>query len=249
MQSPNWSVGSIATIIKTDSGTTTHLLQIANSALYGGTARIGEVDRAVARIGIVNTRNIVTAHALRSMFVTPSQLLAALMRRTWERSARLAAVSAVLAKHISKEPPERAMLAGLLQDIGVLPILNVLKRCHRQLPDEGPVVDAVDRYASAIGTILLTHWGFEPEMVEVARSRGDWFRDPGPKPDLADLVLVARLHTGGVWGGDRDPPDPRQVPAFAKLPVRELRDDSSLQILRDEEQAIREILLVPGVEH
>ena len=248
MRSPNWSVSSIASIIKSDPSTTTHLLQIANSALYGGASRISEIERAIARIGINSTRDIVMANALRSMFVTQSQMLAAIMQRTWKRSARLAAVSAVLARQVSRQSPEHAMLAGLLQDIGVLPILNVLKRHHRQLPNESVAQNAVERFASAVGTILLTRWGFDAEMIEVAKSRRDWLRNPGPKADLADLVLVARLHAGAVWGSDGELPRPDEVPAFAKLPLGEVCEDSSLKVLRDEEPAIRDVLLVLGVE-
>ena len=246
MGNRNWSMGSIAAIIRSDPGTTTHLLKVANSALYSGASKMHEVEQAITRIGINTTRILVMEHALRSMFVTRSQMLMSLMRRIWERSTRLAALSAVLARTLSNESPQRAMLAGLLQDIGALPILNVLKRYHHQLPDEAPVINAVDRFAAAVGTILLTRWGFDQDMIEVARSRRDWFRDSGPQPDLADLVLIARLHGGAVWGNDGEQPKLDEVPGFSKLPLGELCEDASLRILRDEEQAVNDVLLMFG---
>jgi HD-like signal output (HDOD) protein len=248
LQNSNWSVGSIARIIKQDPGTTTHLLKISNSALYSGATKIGDVEQAIVRIGIDSTRNLVTAHTLRSMFVTPSPMLAALMRRAWQRSARLASICAVLSRQVSKISPERAMLAGLLQDIGALPILNVLKRHHEQLRNEVPVVRALERFAAPVGTILLTHWGFEEDMIEVARSRRDWSRDPEPKADLADLVLIARLHAGAVWRDDGEHPRLDQVPAFSKFSLGELGEDSSLLLLHDQEQAIEDVLGVLGVK-
>lgn len=246
MQNPNWSVGSIASIIRRDPGTTTYLLRIANSALYSGASRITEIENAIVRIGIESTRNLVVAHTTRSMFETRSPVLGALMHRAWIRSARLASVTAVLARHVSARLQERAMLAGLLQDIGVLPILSVLNRHHEQLTGATPALAAIERFAAAVGTILLTRWGFEDDIVEVARSRRNWRRDPGPKADLADLVLIARLHAGTVWGSEGEEPRLEEVPAYAKLPLGELRNDGSLRMLRDNETAIHNVLEALG---
>ena len=170
------------------------------------------------------------------------------MRRTWQTSARLAALSVVLARHCPHFSPERALLAGLLQDIGVLPILNVLNKFHDQLTDEAQVYRAVDRYAAQVGMVLLKQWEFEPDMVEVARSRGDWHRDPQPTPDMADLVLIARLHSNIVWGNDEELPAMDTVPAFSKLPLGELRPDSSLECLHEEEAAVKDLMQVLGVK-
>jgi HD-like signal output (HDOD) protein len=248
MASPNWSVSTIAAIIKGDPGTTTYLLQMANSAMYAGVTRIRDVEMAITRIGIHSTRSLVMGHALRSMYVTRSPILGALMRQTWQTSARLAALSAVLARKLSRLSPERALLAGLLQDIGVLPILNVLKEYQDQLDNEAQVAGAVERYTPQVGMVLLKHWGFEPDMVEVARSRGDWNRDPQPTADLADLVLLARLHDEIVQGRIEGLPRIDQVPAFTKFALGGLCPDSSLEFLHEEAESVKDVMRALGVE-
>jgi HD-like signal output (HDOD) protein len=249
MSSPNWSMRTIATIIKSDLGTTTHLLRVANSSLYGGTTPVRQVEQAIARLGINTTRHLVMAHAVRSTFVTRSALLATLMQRTWRSSTRLAALSGVLAKHCSNLRSESATLAGLLQDIGVLPILNVLNRYHEQLSNETQVMSAIDKFAPPVGTILLTRWGFEADMVEVARSRGNWLRNPQPSADLADVVLVARLHAN-ITSGNQAENWPRidAVPASAKLALGNLRPDGSIALLHDEEASIDELMNSLGAD-
>ncbi len=243
MASPNWSMRTIATIIRSDLGTTTYVLQVANSPLYAGATPARQVEQAIARLGINTTRNLVMAHAVRSTFVTRSALLTSLMQRTWASSTRLAALSGVLAKHCSSFRPETATLAGLLQDIGVLPILNVLNRYHEQLTNEAVVVSAIDKFAPSVGTILLTRWGFDADMIEVARSRGNWLRNPQPTADLADVVLVARLHAEITSGGEtQQSPRIDVVPAFAKLPIGALRPDGSIALLHDEEATINELM-------
>jgi HD-like signal output (HDOD) protein len=243
MASPNWSMRTIAAIIKSDVGTTTYLLRVANSPLYAGGTPARQVEQAIARLGINSTRHLVMAHAVRSSFVTRSALLTALMQRTWQSSTRLAALSGVLAKHCSSFRPESATLAGLLQDIGVLPILNVLNRYHEQLSNEDQVLRAIDKFAPPVGTILLTRWGFDADMVEVARSRGNWFRDPQPAAELADVVLVARLHANIVSGNEsQHSPRIDAVPAFNKLPLGGLEPDGSVTLLHDERAAIDDLM-------
>jgi HD-like signal output (HDOD) protein len=249
MASPNWSMRTIAAIIKSDLGTTTYLLRVANSPLYAGTGPARQVEQAIARLGINSTRHLVMAHAVRSTFVTRSALLTSLMQRTWQTSTRLAALSGVLAKHCSSFRPESATLAGLLQDIGVLPILHVLNRYHAQLSNEDQVLRAIDKFAPSVGTILLTRWGFEPEMVEVARSRGNWLRNPQAAADLADVVLVARLHANIVSGQAEQSPRVDAVPAFNKLPLGDLAPDGSVALLHDEQAAIDDLMSSLGTDH
>ena len=248
MANPNWSISTIAAIIKGDPSTTTYLLQMANSALYAGVEPIREVERAISRIGMDNTRNLIMAHTLRSMYVTRSKLLAKLMQKTWKTSARLAALTAVLARQCPRMSPERALLAGLLQDIGVLPVLNVLNRYQDQLTDETPILRAVNRYAPQVGQVLLMHWDFEPDFVVVARSRCDWLRDPAPKAELADLVLLARLHDRIVRGDADGLPRIDETPAFAKLPVGELLPDSSLEFLHEEQASVNDVMHALGAD-
>ena len=248
LSSPNWSISTIATIIKGDPGTTTYLLRMANSAMYAGVAPIQEVEQAVSRVGVDNTRNLVMAHALRSMFMTSSRMLSALMRKTWQRSARLAALATVLARQCPRMSPERALLAGLLQDIGVLPILHVLNQYHDQLKSEAQALGVVDRYAPQVGQVLLTQWEFDSDMVDVARSRGDWLRDPGPVAELADLVLVVRLHDNIVEGKADGLPQIDEIPAFAKLPLGDVSTDSGLECLHAEQASVDEILRSLGAD-
>ncbi len=248
MSSPNWSISTIASIIKGDPGTTTYLLRTANSALYAGVTPIREVERAITRIGMDTTRSLVMAHALRSMFQTRSKILGSMMQETWRTSARLAAMSTVLARQCSRISPDRALLAGLLQDIGVLPILNVLNRFQDQLNNAAQVQGVIDRYAPQVGQVLLKQWNFEPDMVDVARSRRHWMRDAGPVPDLADLVLVARLHDGIVQGQSDGLPRMHEVPAFAKFDFGGLLPDSSLEFLHNQQAAVEEMMRVLGAD-
>ena len=247
MQRPNYSAATVARVVQADPGTSAYLIRIANSALYAGVAPIRDVENAVARLGMDTTRNLVTAHAFRSMFKTRSPVLSRLMQDTWRKSARLAALAFVIAGRCPSFSPDRAMLAGLLQNIGVLPLLNALEDGAQPLPEANRILSTIEAFSSKIGAVLLEHWDFDADMVEVARSRGDWWRNPQPEPDLADLVLVAQLHAS-VGGDDMDRlPLINEMPAFLKLPLGELGPDQSLEFFRAAESEVQELTQMLGV--
>ncbi len=247
MQKPNYNANTVARLIKTDPGISAYLMRIANSALYGGVVPIQDLENAIARLGISSTRNLVTSYALRAMFKTRSRVLGKLMRQTWTRSARLAAIAAVIASRLKGFDPDRAMLSGLLQDIGILPLLLTLESYPPPLPEPEQIDISFDSVAAKVGVVLLQKWNFDDEIVEVTRSRKDWWRDPHPEPDLADLVLVARLHD--CIGKVETELLPRiyELPAFRKLPLAKGDPDASLDFLDQAQSDIDQVMKILGV--
>jgi HD-like signal output (HDOD) protein len=247
MNDPSYDVGSIARIVQADAGISAYLVRMANSALFRGAAPSKDVPAAVMRLGMNLTRNVVISHSLRSMFRVKTGALSDVMQETWKRSARLAALSAVLAKRCGVSSPDRALLGGLLQDIGALPILHAFERRKDEPPTIERVRATIEELAAKVGATLLHHWGFDEEMVEVARSRNQWFRDSGGRADLADLVLIARLHA--CLGTPEQGRCPRidHIPAFSKLPLGALRADDSVAVLAEAEAEVREVTELLGI--
>lgn len=246
MRQPDCSAASVARAIKSDPGTTAYLVRIANSALYRGAAAIEGVENAVVRLGLETTRNLVTAYALRAMFRTKSEAVNQVMQTTWRASALRAALSSVIATHCRAGDPDRAMLAGLLQDIGILPLLRAVDARGLQ-PDIAQLENTLGAFAGKVGVMLLENWGFEEDMIEVARSRKDWCRDPGPNADLADIVLIARLHAGVGTPEMHEAPRINAVPAYGKLPLGDVGPDESLAFLREADAEVRELMQILGV--
>jgi len=247
MSDPRYDTGHIARIVQADAGVSAYLVRMSNSALFRGNTPSKDVPTAVMRLGMNLTRNVVIAHTLRAMFRIKSEALSGVMQETWTRSARLAALSAVLAKRSGAFSPDRALLAGLLQDIGALPVLNAIERRRDEPPTPERVQATIEELASKVGTTLLRHWTFDDELIEVARSRKEWFRDPGRRADLADLVLIARLHTNIGTPEIKRCPRIDHVPAFRKLPLGPLGPDESLLLLAEAESEVREVADMLGV--
>ena len=133
------------------------------------------------------------------------------------------------------------MLAGLLQDIGALPLLGELERRGEEVLDVVPVSHVLDEFSSQVGALLLKHWDFDERFVEVARRRDAYDHDPEAPADLADLVQVARLQS---FAGDeecRDLPSADSVTAYAKLPLGEFSEDMTLVLLDESADDIAEV--------
>ena len=81
MAEPNYDAKTIARLVNADPGITAYLMRVANSPLYGGAVPIRDLENAIARLGIMPTRNLVTTYALKAMFSTRSAVLRKLSAR------------------------------------------------------------------------------------------------------------------------------------------------------------------------
>ena len=134
----------IATIIQSDPAITGQLINISNSPLYRTDSEILDCQTAIARIGLENTRDIVTSLSIRQLFKPKTKLVARQMSALWKHSTHVGAIAAVIAAMLPSMKPDRALLAGLVHDIGILAILSyaeqfpqLVKACgcwHSQKP-------------------------------------------------------------------------------------------------------------------
>ena len=103
------------------------------------------------------------------------------------------------------------------------------------------VAEIVDKYTARVGTLMLHKWNFQEEMVEVVRSRKDWMRDKSEQADLADIVLLARLHSYVGTPHMRRHPPLYKTPAFKKLGLDKSGPQESIEALSEARKEITEI--------
>jgi len=241
IQNPNNNIATIAKIVQMDPPLTAHLIQVANSPLYRTANKATDVSMAISRFGLEATRNIAVSFSLKSLFKSKSKILQKMLKRLWTESTQTAAISSVLATKSKKFDPDRAMLAGLLQDIGTLPVLAELSEHPELLVDSNQTEVLLLEYSPKVGAMLLKHWNFEEDIIEVAASKNQWQRKPNKEADLSDLVLIARYHTYIGKPFFKNCPKVSEIPAFEKLGFDSLTPESSLSILEDARKDIGEI--------
>ncbi|NEX23123.1 HDOD domain-containing protein [Thiorhodococcus mannitoliphagus] len=121
LEDPEGSLESVAAIIETDPALTARLLRVANSALYGLAAKVDNVLRALTIIGATETHHLVLATTLISVF-RDLPLGPVSMRSFWEHSIACGIAARVIARVGGRASPDHAYLAGLLHDLGRLPL-------------------------------------------------------------------------------------------------------------------------------
>lgn len=207
----------LADEIRKDPGIAVQVVRVANNAAYRGGAAVNQLQTAITRIGVEGTRNLVRGLALRQAFTSPSAMLQARLRAIWSRSLEVAATAQLLSRRCGKLEPEVGLLAGLVHQIGALPILRLLE-LHPDVLQSPPVIDDIlRRLGGRAGQLVLSSWAFPTTLVAVPEQCMKFDRVHRGAADYADLVGVAILmldrHYEGPWAGI----DRAGVEAFPKL--------------------------------
>ena len=195
VEDENVSAHQVADIIGTDAALSARLMQVANSPLYRSSKVIEDIQTAVARLGFTTTRDIVTGLVMQQMFQATSEVTDRRLREVWEHSTQVASISQVLCSHFTKLKKDNAMLAGLVHDIGVLPILVAAEDIPELLEDEALLDKYIEELHPRLGKMILESWDFLPEISAVAAEHEDLTRNSGEKIDYVDLVQVANLQS------------------------------------------------------
>lgn len=236
------TVNDIAGIIATDAAISARLIQIANSPLYRGRDPIDRLPTVVNRLGSRLVRNLVTSQVMKQMFQATSDYVDQKLRAVWEHSVEVASISRVLASQFARLQPEQAMLAGLLHDIGTLPVLYRVEERPEML-DQPAMVDHLIRTLHArIGAAILEQWKFPESLVAVAREHENLgYTHEGPA-DLVDVVIVANLQSHA--GGDHPLAGVSfsDVSAFQRLGLDAEVDEIELVLNSEDIEAAQEVL-------
>ena len=212
----NAAAAAVAKAVSSDATIAARLLQVVNSPLYRGANAINNLQSAIARLGPPLVRNLVTSLILKQLFQTKSSLLRQRMQVLWEHSTQVAAISHILARKFTRLQPDEAMLAGLIHDIGALPILQKAENHPELLADETQLNDIIDKLHASIGRLILESWKFPPELVTAAAEHENLTRI-SDQVDYTDIVIVANLHS--YLGSKHRHAKVKftDVPAFTKL--------------------------------
>jgi len=212
----NAAAAAVAKAVSSDATIAARLLQVVNSPLYRGANAINNLQSAIARLGPPLVRNLVTSLILKQLFQTKSALLRQRMQVLWEHSTQVAAISHILARKFTRLQPDEAMLAGLIHDIGALPILQKAENHPELLADETQLNDIIDKLHASIGRLILESWKFPPELVTAAAEHENLTRI-SDQVDYTDIVIVANLHS--YLGSKHRHAKVKftDVPAFTKL--------------------------------
>ncbi|MDK8464555.1 HDOD domain-containing protein [Marinobacter sp. SS13-12] len=232
----------VASAISADPSMAAKLVRACNSPLYRGFSDVRNVREAVVRLGMRTTRQLVTVFAMREVFKTRQASLQKEMDKLWRHSREVAALCWVLADSATSINPEEALLAGLLHDIGVVPVLVQAEHHVNLFADQANLEHAIGELRGDVGTAILESWSFPANFLEATRQAEDWAHESRESaPQLVDIVIVAQLHAmiGSSQNGNLPPFD--EVPAYRRLGELELNASRSLQLLTEARARVDEV--------
>lgn len=239
----NASASDLAKVISTDVAMTARIIKVANSPIMRGAREINDVQMAIARLGISCISNLVTGLAMEQMFQATSDLIDKTMRKSWHHSTEVAGIANVICRHYTKLKPDQATLAGLVHQIGILPILTYAEESNK-LQDPITLQRVIEAIHPQVGVKILQTWEFPSELMNMPENFMKFDRTTSDgKPDYADIVMVANLQT---YIGKREHPlhqmDWNSISAFQRLGLEPNKEDSADEDLSAEMEAAMAML-------
>ncbi len=208
---------ALSSVIGQDAALAARIIKVANSPLLRGAVTVDNLQLAITRMGINFVRNLATGLAMEQMFQATHDSVDRRLRRSWEHSLEVASISHVLASHFTKLKPDQATLAGLVHEIGILPILTLAEENPQILEKEDILDKIISRLHGKVGRAIMKAWEFPEELLDVPLGCTDFSRDSGPKADYVDVVTVAKIQSYTDENNPHPDLDTSTIPAFAKL--------------------------------
>lgn len=216
VQQPDITIAELARHVGSDTALTASLIRVANSPLLRARSEITDLQMAISRLGINYTCTLAFGLAMEQLFHARSPVIERKMREVWSKSLEVSSISFVLSRHYTRLIPEQAALAGLVHQIGALPILTYAENHSALQADPESLAFVIDEIHPVIGERILQRWNFPESIASIPTQHLNFSRD-SDEADYADVVQVAVLQsyhgTNHLLAGV----DWSQVAAFAKL--------------------------------
>ncbi|EOV5434660.1 HDOD domain-containing protein [Vibrio parahaemolyticus] len=198
----NTTVSDVANCLLEDPGLAAIVIRVANSVIFNRrNITCSDLTTAVSRLGIFRVRDIVTAQAIEQLkhAVNLSKECNDILVKSAAVSRELGATMVLVVQEFHKHEPsvythlelEKALLVGLLADIGLFCLIN---EYHLYL-DSGNYLDPdialqiFQTRCSATSKLVLERWGFDNDFREV--SSNEKLVTARPEVSYLDIARIA----------------------------------------------------------
>ena len=238
VESENTSAQQIAENLTQDASLSARLIQVANSPLYRTRNPIDDLQMAVTRLGIRLVRDLVISLAMKQIYQATSDVLDDAFRECWNTAVEVAAICRMMSTTVPGLNAEQALLAGLIHNIGALPILVMAEDDDDLFQDADALKEVINTLQGRVGELILKNWNFPDHMTEVVKEANNFSYDHEGPATFVDLVQAALLQSGHAG----DDVDWSNVPAFEKLgmdtEVNVVDIEENKEIIEDTKQSL-----------
>jgi len=177
---PQVDTHALKECIENDPALTTRVLRVVNSSLFGLSREVSDLNQALALLGSKPLKLLVLGFSL------PSGLFAGVAAATlgwyWRRTLTKAVAAREISESVWRQPGDEAFIAGLLQDLGMLLLIQELGSPYidflEKVRSRGEDVLALETEAmgfnhTALTARLLDHWGFPDALVRSVHAEAE----------------------------------------------------------------------------
>lgn len=119
VQDPKSSAAQLSKIISQDSGLTSRVLRMVNSAYYGFPKQISSIQHAITILGFTTIKSLVLSSSIFRIFAPKSGSSSSLdYKKFWKHSLLTAIASRSIYQKLFFQPDENIFSAAILHDIG-----------------------------------------------------------------------------------------------------------------------------------
>lgn len=185
------SLGDLAAAIGVDPGLAARLMRLANSATYGQSQEVTNLDRATALLGLRTVKLLSLGFTLVAN-MNEGPIDTAII---WRRSLATSVMARRLAAERDRRLGDDAFVAGLLSNIGKLALAQEAIYADA-INERGPWLSAADEQellgfvSDEVTSRILASWGLPPVLSEAIRTRASP-DETDPMAHLAAILQVA----------------------------------------------------------
>ena len=193
LSQPDISNDVVARIIGSEPVLSAKILHLSNTATFNPQSRnVNDLRAATMLLGFAAVRNIAIAVGMKQLAENKfNGTLSTQMDGLWRRSLRVAALSMVIARTHTRLSADKAMLSGLLHDIGKFYILNRAHHFHDLFTSDKVLWDLIDQWHSSIGSAILEDWEISEDIRNAVLNHRGYTPGRIAKVCLTDVLTTA----------------------------------------------------------
>lgn len=238
-------VEQISRLVELDPALSARLMKVANSPVTRGSSPIRSIRDVVLRMGLKMTRSLVLSFSAAQLFKTQHPVLKKQMKKFYAHSIEIASICYSLGTRVDSLEADELMLAGLVHDIGVIPIIAYIEKTGLEFTHESEITSLINSLKVAVGVMLVKSWDLPKEMLNVVMHAEHWMRDSGGDLCAEDVIIIAQIYDCLRRKQVAHLPDISTVPAFKKIFPDKQNPEFAMQVLdqaKDEINAMKALL-------
>ncbi|MCX5865521.1 MAG: HDOD domain-containing protein [Deltaproteobacteria bacterium] len=253
---PSTSANDLNRVIALDPVLTGQVLKLINSAYYSLPNQINSLTRAIIMLGINTVKNLALSTAVLGSMGREDSFRSLSMDAFWTHSLCVGVMAKALAglKGIPGMMQEEFFVAGLLHDLGKIPLNNCFAEEYRQAMElssleQGPLSQAEEMMLgfdhSRAGKMIADKWQLNLGLTELLRFHHTPEKASADHRQLVAVVALANIYANLFdvgSAGDRYPDMSRINELLAQVGLKWL-DLSSLHLVVEQEIEKAQIFL------